>query len=164
MIRWNFICCPWIFQIWICEAMPKLGEMIGQRIPGNHIPRWIGWNINVKVQNITVARISKVIEEDDEFFVRPTLVPSAEEKAQLFYERLHSYVDNADDIIDKISSFLGGNVILRNNPRIVAGEEAHNNTVNPLIATSNAIKKYLNVFSESSSMWVTVPGFTCFKI
>ncbi|XP_062085067.1 uncharacterized protein LOC133791164 [Humulus lupulus] len=69
MIRWNFICCPWIFQIWICEAMPKLGEMIGQRIPGNHIPRWIGWNINVKVQNITVARISKVIEEDDEFFV-----------------------------------------------------------------------------------------------
>ncbi|XP_062085609.1 uncharacterized protein LOC133791706 [Humulus lupulus] len=61
IIRWNFICCPWIFQIWICEAMPKLGEMIGQRIPGNHIPRWIGWKINVKVQNITVARISKLI-------------------------------------------------------------------------------------------------------
>ena len=63
-----------------------------------------------------------------QFFVRPTLVPSAEEKVQLFYERLHSYVDNADDIIDQISSFLGGNVILRNNPRIVVGEEAHNNT------------------------------------
>ncbi|KAF4383682.1 hypothetical protein F8388_014182 [Cannabis sativa] len=62
-------------KIWICEAMPKLGEM---------------------------------------FFVRPTLAPTSKEKAELFYERLGSYEDNEDDVIDQISSFLVGDVILRN--------------------------------------------------
>ncbi|KAF4369408.1 hypothetical protein G4B88_029464 [Cannabis sativa] len=40
-IKWNLFSCPWIFLIWICEAMPKLGEVVGQRVPGNHIPRWL---------------------------------------------------------------------------------------------------------------------------
>ncbi|KAF4376049.1 hypothetical protein F8388_022570 [Cannabis sativa] len=26
--------------------MPKLDEMVGQRVPRNHIPRWLGWKIN----------------------------------------------------------------------------------------------------------------------
>ncbi|XP_062087094.1 uncharacterized protein LOC133793859 isoform X2 [Humulus lupulus] len=104
-IKWNFFSCPWIFLIWICEAMPKLGDMVGQRIPGNHIPRWLGWKINDK-HKLTVTRIS-------EFFVRPTLAPTLKEKAELFYERLGCYEDNEDDVIDQISSFLVGDVILR---------------------------------------------------
>ncbi|KAF4391010.1 hypothetical protein F8388_024842 [Cannabis sativa] len=48
------------------------------------------------------------------FFVRPTLAPTSKEKAELFYERLDSYEDNEDGIIDQISSFLVGDVILRN--------------------------------------------------
>ncbi|KAF4363507.1 hypothetical protein F8388_016457 [Cannabis sativa] len=113
-IKWNLFSCPWIFLIWICEAMPKLGEMVGQRVPGNHIPRWLGWKINDKHKNVTVTRLSEVIENNTEFFVRPTLAPTSKEKAKLFYERLGSYEDNEDDVIDQISSFLVGDVILRN--------------------------------------------------
>ncbi|KAM6598121.1 hypothetical protein CsatA_008645 [Cannabis sativa] len=113
-IKWNLFSCPWIFLIWICEAMPKLGEMVGQRVPGNHIPRWLGWKINDKHKNVTVTRLSEVIENNTEFFVRPTLAPTSKEKAELFYERLGSYEDNEDDVIDQISSFLVGDVILRN--------------------------------------------------
>ncbi|XP_060959251.1 uncharacterized protein LOC133029042 [Cannabis sativa] len=87
-IKWNLFSCPWIFLIWICEAMPKLGEMVGQRVPGNHIPRWLGWKINDKHKNVTVTRLSEVIENNTEFFVRPTLAPTSKEKAELFYERL----------------------------------------------------------------------------
>ncbi|KAF4356481.1 hypothetical protein G4B88_015315 [Cannabis sativa] len=117
-IKWNLFSCPWIFLIffiiWICEAIPKLGEMVGQRVPGNHIPRWLGWKINDKHKNITVTRLLEVIENNIEFFVRPTLAPTSKEKAELFYERLGSYEDNEDDVIDQISSFLVGDVILRN--------------------------------------------------
>ena len=48
--------------------MPTLGDMVGQRIPENHIPRWLGWKINDK-HKLTVTRLSKVIENDVEVFI-----------------------------------------------------------------------------------------------
>ncbi|PON77602.1 hypothetical protein PanWU01x14_027630 [Parasponia andersonii] len=110
--KWNFYGCPWIFQAWICEAMPKLGELIGDRIPRNHISRWLGWKINESHKNASISKISKVIR-DAEFFVRPILFPSLEEKVQVFYaQRLGSYEDNTDDIVDHLIEFLLGDVIL----------------------------------------------------
>ncbi|KAF4358294.1 hypothetical protein F8388_014564 [Cannabis sativa] len=47
-------------------TMPKLGEIVGQRGPGNHISRWLGWKINDKHKNVTITRLSEVIENNTE--------------------------------------------------------------------------------------------------
>ncbi|GMN19132.1 hypothetical protein TIFTF001_048582, partial [Ficus carica] len=42
---YNFYGCPWIFQIWAFEAMPKLGEMMAKKLALNEKnkngPRWL---------------------------------------------------------------------------------------------------------------------------
>ncbi|KAF4398590.1 hypothetical protein G4B88_013679 [Cannabis sativa] len=134
----------WLQLIWICEAMPKLGEMVGQRVPGNHIPRWLGWKINDKHKNVTVIRLSEVIENNTEFFVRPTLAPTSKEKAELFYERLGSYEDNEDDIIDQISSFLVGDVILRNQQCVAPHVAEETSTIEPIEEDVQAFFRWYN--------------------
>lgn len=54
-------------QIWICEAMPKLGELIGKKIPGNHIPRRFSWSLKDNQKGLSNKQISKVMEDAEVF-------------------------------------------------------------------------------------------------
>ncbi|PON97181.1 hypothetical protein TorRG33x02_069370 [Trema orientale] len=62
----------------------QVGELIGDRIPRNHVSRWLDSKIKESQKNASVSKISEVIR-DVEFFIRPTLFPSLEEKVQVFY-------------------------------------------------------------------------------
>ncbi|PON84098.1 hypothetical protein TorRG33x02_201080 [Trema orientale] len=62
-------------------------------------------------------------ESQQFFFVRPILFPSLEEKVQVFYtQRLGSYENNTDDIVDHLAEFLLGDVILHSDDRPVERE------------------------------------------
>ncbi|GMN54912.1 hypothetical protein TIFTF001_024019 [Ficus carica] len=112
---YNFYGCPWIFQIWAFEAMPKLGEMMAKKLALNEKnkngPRWLRWQ---NVQKPIVVSFDRCLEamRSAEFAVRPTLNPSSKESQREYYLRMERREDCSDDVIDGLMKLLEGDVIL----------------------------------------------------
>ncbi|GMN53234.1 hypothetical protein TIFTF001_022375 [Ficus carica] len=112
---YNFYGCPWIFQIWAFEAMPKLGEMLANKLALNEKnkngPRCLRWQI---VKNPIGTSFERCLEamRYPEFTVRPTLNSTSKERQRDYYLRMERREDCSDDVIDGLTKLLEGDVIL----------------------------------------------------
>ncbi|GMN48454.1 hypothetical protein TIFTF001_017625 [Ficus carica] len=112
---YNFYGCPWIFQIWAFEAMPKLGEMMANKLALNEKnkngSRCLRWQ---NVKNPIGTSFDRCLEaiRSPEFTVRPTLNSSSKERQRDYYLRMERREDCSDDVIDGQTKLLDGDVIL----------------------------------------------------
>ncbi|GMN54594.1 hypothetical protein TIFTF001_023728 [Ficus carica] len=112
---YNFYGCPWIFQIWAFEAMPKLGEMLANKLALNEKnkngSRCLRWQI---VKNPIGTSFERCLEamRYPEFTVRPTLNSTSKERQRDYYLRMEIREDCSDDVIDGLTKLLEGDVIL----------------------------------------------------
>ncbi|GMN59347.1 hypothetical protein TIFTF001_028440 [Ficus carica] len=103
---YNFYGCPWIFQIWAFEAMPKLGEMLANKLALNEKnkngPRCLRWQI---VKNPIGTSFERCLEamRYPEFTVRPTLNSTSKERQRDYYLRMERREDCSDDVIDGLT-------------------------------------------------------------
>ncbi|GMN58449.1 hypothetical protein TIFTF001_027543 [Ficus carica] len=88
---YNFYGCPWIFQIWAFETMPKLGEMMANKLALNEKnkngSRCLRWQ---NVKNPIGTSFDRCLEtmRSPEFTVRPTLNSSSNERQRDCYLRM----------------------------------------------------------------------------
>ncbi|GMN31830.1 hypothetical protein TIFTF001_049722 [Ficus carica] len=112
---YNFYGCSWIFQIWAFEAMPKLGEMLANKLALNEKnkngPRCLRWQI---VKNPIGSSFERCLEamRYPEFTVRPTLNSTSKERQRDYYLRMERREDCSDDVIEGLTKLLEGDVIL----------------------------------------------------